>query len=241
MAVTRATGSSSGNILADLKSSELFKKVCELDCKALQTVGQYRADYENNMRGNKKSDLFIPFKSAPIKKAYFIGLALFFVYSWIEARRSSAEAEKSGEPASHNFDFFLSAMAAISLFAGLVHQTAATWNINQFHKRLKPEIQKNLKDQAFTYLHERVTLFAQDPESSTDVHRTISREINYDLLRLLVDCYRTLDANQLNLLAITNMIDEDFIYITRHRPSSWNVLQDEYNNLRIEKRQHIRF
>ncbi|MHB1949154.1 MAG: hypothetical protein ACYCQI_13690 [Gammaproteobacteria bacterium] len=237
MAISRTMVSSSQKILSDLKAPGLFDQVVELDKKALTTIGRYRAICEGKWQGEVKEGEIIPYKQESYSR---ISLALSILLA-IPLFLLRADVLPCNDET--KLFTFISTMIACHLPLSELFRIISTQvKNNKFHKRLPPETQVKFKSEFKEYFHKRISLFAQHPEESiNDTRSLISQELNYDMLRLLVDCYRFLDDKDPDFLAkVTHMIDTDFIHYHRFASDELEKLKKEYDGLRIEKQQHIR-
>lgn len=237
MVASRAT--SSQKMITDLKAPGLSEQVIELDRKALMALGRYRAICEGRWQGEVKEGEIIPYKAEPISKISavltFLPWTLFFL------RRFDVLPDPGSDE-----------MGLLAIMAGLMMACVPVGEINriihcqiknnEFHKRLPPETQKKFTSELKDYFHKRISLFAKHPEEPNSITRKlISYELNYDMLRLFVDGYRFLDNSDPEFLAsVTLMLDADFVNFQRFGDDKLDKLKKEYDNLRIEKRQHIR-
>jgi hypothetical protein len=237
MVAPRTLVSSSQKMLADLKAPGLFDQVVEVDQKALTTIGRYRAICEGTWQGEIKEGEIIPAKVEPFSR---VNLALF-ILMWIPAFLVRAEILPRNEET--ELGLSISGIAASLLpVAELFRILYFTQKNNKFHKRLPLETLTKFKSDFKDYFHKRISLFAKHSEEATvEARKLISLDMNFDMLRLLVDCYRWLDDKDPEFLAnATHMIDADFIHFHRDESEKLERLKKEYDDLRIEKRQHIR-
>ncbi|MHB1946650.1 MAG: hypothetical protein ACYCQI_00875 [Gammaproteobacteria bacterium] len=257
--------SSSQKIIMDLKLHEPANEILELDQLAVKSFGCYRATMENDSFGlcnpnpipytakifKKDAGMVIPYKhTGYVGKSQFAwGLAwiLFFI-SFLYYFGNEKPTKMSLIFGTLGVLFRL----PLTLHFTIKQAIKAELNHNSFHKRLTANGENEFKTVAEEYLYLRASLFARDEKPADSLHEQISTQYNHELLRLLVDCYRFLDANNPDILEITNMLDLDFIYFFRTWKAPTNVdnpdyeknlienLQEEYKTLRKDKKQHLR-